>query len=380
MKKLAFAGPWITEAEVEYVAGAARNGFYENATKYMTDFEKEVQDFLGVKHAIGTHCCTLALHLACASLGLKAGDEVITTDHSWVATAYAVAYTGAKCIFVDIDPETLCIDPNTIEAAITDRTKAIMMVHNFGIPARMDEIMAIAKKHGLRVIEDAAPALGAKYKGTRVGTIGDIGCISFQGAKIGVSSEGGVMVTNDDELFEKAKLLASMGRTDRIWPFWSDEVGFQYTIGCLPAAMATVQLRRINELVENKRRIYSTYAKYLSENSDIKMCHELDGDYANYTYPAIWLSDNVKRPAIDIVNELREFNIHCRPAFPQMSTFPVFASDKRFENPVSKKFMQKGIVLPGAHNLEEEDIKFITKKLFDCMNVNDISGGGYRIE
>lgn len=367
MKKMAFAGPWITDAEVNYVAEAARNGNYDNAIKYMEDFEKEVREYLGVKYAIGTHCCTLALHLACASLGLKPGDEVIVTDHSWIATAYAVTYTGAKCIFVDIDPETLCIDPDTIEAAITEKTKAIMMAHNFGIPARMDEIMAIAKKHNLRVIEDAAPALGAKYKGIKVGTIGDIGCISFQGAKIGVSSEGGVMVTNDDEIFERAQLLASMGRTDREWPFWSDELGFQYTIGCLPAAMATIQLRRIDELVGNKRRIYSTYAKYLSENKDIKMCHELEGDFANYTYPAIWLSDDVKRPAIDIVNDLKGFNIHCRPAFPQMSNFPVYVSDKRFENPVCKKFMQKGIVLPGAHNLEEEDIKYVTEKLFECM-------------
>ena len=279
MKKMAFAGPWITDQEVNYVAEAARNGFYENATKYMTDFENEVRDYLGVKHAIGTHCCTLALHLACASLGLKAGDEVIVTDHSWIATAYAVSYTGAKCIFVDIDPETLCIDPDTIEAAITDKTRAIMIVHNFGIPARMGEVMAIARKHNLFVIEDAAPALGAKYKGTKVGTIGDIGCISFQGAKIGVSSEGGVFVTNSDEIYERAVLLSSMGRTDRVWPFWSDELGFQYTIGCLPAAMATIQLRRIDELVENKRRIYNTYKKHLSENQNIKFCHELEGDF-----------------------------------------------------------------------------------------------------
>ncbi len=367
MKKMAFAGPWITDREVEYVTEAARNGFYENATKYKDTFEKEVAEYLGVKHAVGTHCCTLALHLACATIGLKAGDEVIVTDHSWIATAYAVTYTGAKCVFVDIDPETLCIDPEKIEAAVTEKTKAIMMVHNFGIPARMDEIMTIAKKHHLRVIEDAAPALGAKYKGTKVGTIGDIGCFSFQGGKIGVSSEGGVLVTNDDALFERAELLASMGRTDRVWPFWSDEVGFQYTIGCLPAAMATIQLRRIDELVANKRRIYDTYREFLASNKDIKMCHELEGDFANYTYPSLWLSDEVKRPAIDIVNELKTYNIHCRPAFPQMSDFPEFVADKRFDNPISKKFQEKGIVLPAAHNLEKDDLRFIVDKLTECM-------------
>lgn len=367
MKKMAFAGPWITDEEVNYVAEAARNGFYENATKYMSIFESDVCQYLGVKHAVGTHCCTLALHLACASLGLKSGDEVIVTDHSWVATAYAIAYTGAQCVFVDIEPDTLCISPEAIENAVTDKTKAIMIVHNFGIPARMDEIMDIAKRHNLKVIEDAAPALGAKYKGRKVGTIGDIGCISFQGGKIGVSSEGGVLVTNDDELYKKALLYASMGRTDSEWPFWSEEIGFQYTIGCLPAAMATIQLKRIDELVTNKRRIYDTYNKYLADNKDIKFCKESDGDYANYTYPAIWLSDDVKRPALDIVNELKESNIHCRPAFPQMSRFPVFVSQKRYDNEIASKFMDKGIVLPAAHNLQEEDIKFICDKLQELM-------------
>lgn len=367
MMKKYFAGPWITDEEVNYVAEAARDGFYDNALKYMTIFEDSVCEYLGVKHAIGTHCCTLALHLACAAIGLKAGDEVIVTDHSWIATAYAVAYTGAKCVFVDIDPETLCIDPDKIEEAITEKTKAIMLVHNFGIPARMDEIMNIAKKHDLRVIEDAAPALGAKYKGTKVGTIGDIGCISFQGAKIGVSSEGGVFVTNDDHLYERALLLSSMGRTDRLWPFWSDELGFQYTIGSLPAAMATIQLKRIDELVENKRRIYENYAEMLSDIPDVKMCKEKDGDYANYTYPSIWLSDDIKKPAIDIVNKLKEKDIYCRPAFPRMSLFPVFADDIRFENPVVTKFQDKGIVLPAAHKLDKDDIESVCVELRKIM-------------
>ena len=368
-KKLAFAGPWVTQQEVDHVAQAVKDGWYEQYDKYMNEFMETVKKYLGVKYAIGTHCCTQALHLACASLGLKEGDEVIVTDHSWVATAYSISYTGAKCVFVDIDPVTLCIDYKCIEKAVTNKTKAIMVVHNFGIPADMDEIIAIAKKYNLKIIEDAAPAFGATYKGKKCGTLGDIGCISFQGAKIAAASEGGIMVTNDEDIYNKALLVSSMGRTDSQWPFWSDEIGYQYTIGSLPAAMATIQVKRIDELVANKRKIYNWYKERLEKNKNISLiCHEKEGAFANYTYPSIWLSDDVVIPAIDIVNKLKTLNIHCRPAFPQMSLFPVYKADKRFVNPVCQKFMQKGIVLPGAHNLVEEDIDFICKALFEIIS------------
>lgn len=364
-KKISFAGPWITEQEIEYVTEAARYGWYEKYDKYMKGFEDEVKEYLGVKYAIGTHCCTQALHLAAEALELKQGDEVIVTDHSWVATAHSIAYTGAKCVFVDIIPETLCIDPIAIENAITSKTKAIMLVHNFGIPADMDEIMSIADKYNLKVIEDAAPALGSEYHSKKCGSIGDIGCISFQGAKIAVASEGGVMVTNDKSLYEKACLYASMGRTDRKANFWSDALGHQYTIGSLPAAMATIQLRRINELVKNKRTIYGWYKERLQNNSKVQMVSEKEGTYANYTYPSIFLTDEVKVSAQYVEQKLREYNIHCRTGFPQMSLFPMY--EHRYENPVAKKFYDKGIVLPAAHNLLEEDIDYVCNKLFEII-------------
>lgn len=367
-KKLAFAGPSITELEVEHVAQAVRDGWYETFDKYMLEFEAEVKKYLGVKYALGTHCCTLALHLAAASLQLKPGDEVIVTDHSWIATAYPITYTGAKCVFVDIDPQTLCIDPVAIEKAITPATKAIMLVHNFGVPADMDEILDIASKYNLRVIEDAAPALGAIYKGRKCGSMGDIGCISFQGAKIAAASEGGVMVTNNEEIYQRAKLLANMGRTNRVAPFWSDFIGYQYTIGSLPAAIAAVQIRRIDELVANKRRIYDTYTKRLSGHQLIEsIIKEKPGTRANYTYPSIFLSDKVKKTNLEILEELKALNIHGRPGFPPMSDFPEYASEKRFNNPVSMRFHKRGLVLPAAHNLTDDDINLICDNLLEII-------------
>ncbi len=365
-KKISFAGPWITEKEINYVTEAAAKGWYENYDKYMKGFEEEVRNYLGVKYAIGTHCCTQALHLASEAIGLKEGDEVIVTDHSWVATAHSIAYTGAKCVFVDIIPETLCIDPEAIKKAITPKTKAIMIVHNFGVPADMDEIMGIAEAYGLKVIEDAAPALGAKYRGKKCGTIGDVGCISFQGAKIAAASEGGVLVTDDEEIYRKACLFASMGRTDSMANFWSDTLGYQYTIGSLPAAMATIQIQRIDELVDNKRKIYGWYAERLGKSNKIQMVKEKEGTFANYTYPACFLTDEVKVSAQYVEEKFREYNIFCRTGFPQMSRFPMY--EKRFETPVSQRFYEKGIVLPAAHNLVEEDIDFVCEILFKLIS------------
>lgn len=361
MKKISFAGPSITQKEIDYVIDATRNGFYETYDLHTKKLEKAVAEYLGVKYAIATHCCTLALHLAAVTLELGLEDEVIVTDFSWVATSYAIAYTGAKCVFVDIDSDTWCIDPDAIEAAITPKTKAIMLVHAFGYPAQMDKIMAIAQKHNLRVIEDAAPALGAEFNGQRVGTFGDVGCFSFQGAKLTVSGEGGIFVTNDEKIYEKAKLLSSMGRTDSQAVFWSDSIGYQYTIANLTAALALAQVERIDELLENKRKIFNWYYDRLKNVPGIKIIKEKEGCKSNYCYPSILLEDSIKADRDTVLKKLKDVNVHCRPGFPQMSRFPVF--EQRFANPVAKNVEERGISLASAANLVEEDIDFVCKNL-----------------
>lgn len=364
-KKISFAGPWITQKEVDYVVDATRNGFYETYDQHTKKLEKAVADYLGVKYTIATHCCTHALHLAAVSLDLGPDDEVIVTDFSWVATAYAIAYTGAKCVFVDIDPASWCIDPKAIEAAITPKTKAIMLVHAFGHPAQMDEIMAIAQKHNLRVIEDAAPALGAEFKGRKVGTFGDIGCFSFQGAKLTVSGEGGIFVTNDEKIYEKAKLLVSMGRTDSQAVFWSDMIGYQYTIANLTAALALAQVERVEELLAKKRQIFNWYHDRLKDVPGIKIIKEKKDCKSNYCYPSILLEDSVKANRDEVLLKLKNINVHCRPGFPQMSRFPVF--EQRFPNPVAKKVWERGISLASAANLDENDIDFVCRNLVEFI-------------
>ena len=365
-KKISFAGPSITQKEIDYVIDGVKNGFYETYDQHTRRLEKAVCDYVGVKYAVATHCCTLALHLACSTLGLKQGDEVICTDSSWVATSYAIDYTGATPVFVDIDPDTWCIDPEAIRKAITSKTKAIMLVHMFGHPAEMDEIMAIAKEHHLHVIEDAAPSLGSTYKGRKTGSFGDIGCFSFQGAKIAVSGEGGILVTNNEELFQRASLLASMGRTDSQAVFWSDLLGYQYTIANLTASLALAQVERIEELVAFKRKIFSWYEQRLGNVPGIKIIREKPYCRSNYCYPSILLEDSVKADRDVILKHFRERNIHARPGFPQMSCFPVHS--QRFPNPVAQKVAQRGISLPSAANLTEEDIDFVCSTLLDVIN------------
>lgn len=364
-KRISFAGPSITDKEISYVLDAVQFGWYENYDNYTKKLEKAVSEYIGVNFAIATHCCTQALHLAAAALPLGEDDEVIVADFSWVATAYAVAYTGATCVFADIDPDTWTIDPESIRKAITPKTKAIMLVHTFGHPAEMDEIMAIAKEHDLFVIEDAAPALGAEYKGKKTGSFGNSSCFSFQGAKMAVSGEGGIFLTNDEEYYDRALLLANMGRTDSKAVFWSDSLGYQYTIGNLTAALALAQLERAEDLMKKKRELFQRYYDHLKDIKDIKIVKEKEDCKSNYCYPSILLPKHSREQRDHILYQLKQSNIHARPAFPRMSCFPEF--EARFDNPVATMVEEKGISLPSAANMTQEDVDLVCQKLITLL-------------
>jgi len=365
-KKIAFAGPSITQKEIDYVIDGVKNGFYETFNQHVKKLETEISKYCETKYAIATHTCTLAMHLACLCLDLKEGDEVICTDFSWVATAYAIKYTGATPVLVDIDPDTWCIDPKKIELAITKKTKAIMLVHSYGIPAQMDDIMNISRKYNLKVIEDAAPSLGAEFEGKKVGSFGDFGCFSFHGAKIAVTGEGGMLLTNNEELYEKAKLLCAMGRTDRKATFWSDAVGVQYTMANLTASLALAQVERIEELVELKRSIFKRYYNNIASIDGIKFIKERKNTRANYCYPSILVEPSIDVNRDHILEHLKNNNIHARPAFPRMSEFPTLT--KKFENPVTEIAEKRGISLPSAANITNDDIDFVCEKLIEKIN------------
>lgn len=350
----------MTQKEVDYVVDAVKTGWYSTFDKHIKKLEKRMCDYTGAKYSLAGFCATHSLHLACLVCGFQKGDEVICVDTSWAATAHVIAYTGATPVFVDIDPDTWCIDPKAVERAITKKTKGIMLVHTFGHPAEMDEIMRIAGKYKLKVIEDAAPSLGSLYKGKKVGTFGDVGAYSFHGAKIAVSGEGGMFITNNKAYLDKAILFSNMGRTNRKFNFWCDSLGYEYQMANVTAALALAQVERIEELVAKKRRIFGWYYSRLKDVHELKLIKERPGCRSNYAYPSALLTSK-KISNKDLVSKLERWNIHGRVAFPRMSGFPMY--ERRFPNPEAAKVEKYGFNLPSAADITESDVAFICEKL-----------------
>ena len=233
--------PTMVGNEAKYMNDCLEQNWISFNGPYNKKFQKEFAKFCGVKHALAVSNGTAALHLALLALKIGKGDEVIVPDFTMASCGFAVEYTGAKPVFVDAENETWNIDPEKIEAKITDKTKAIMVVHIYGHPCDMDKIMAIAKKHNLRVVEDCAEAHGATYNGKTVGSFGDIAAFSMYANKIITSGEGGAITTNDDEIFERANWLHSLA-FDKERKFIHEEIGYNYRITNLQAAIACAQL------------------------------------------------------------------------------------------------------------------------------------------
>ncbi len=236
--------------------------------KEVAEFEKNFAAYCHAQHCVGTDSGTAALHLALLVCGVQPGDEVITTTHTFIATAEVISLIGAVPVFVDVDPRTYNIAPAAIERAITPRTRAIVPVHLYGQPAEMDAILALARKHNLRVIEDAAQAHGAEYRGKRAGTLGDVACFSFYpGKNLGAYGDAGALVTNDAELDARARMLRDHGRTDK---YRHQIVGYGYRLDALQAAILGAKLPHLDAWNARRREIADYYTELLT-NSDLTL-------------------------------------------------------------------------------------------------------------
>ncbi len=359
------AGPSITEREVEYVLDAVRQGWNENWNCYLNRFEKAFAGYVGTRFALSTSSCTGALHLALLGLGVGAGDEVLVPEMSWVATASAVAYSGATPVFVDIDPETWCMDPDSARRAITSRTKAIVPVHLYGHPADMPAITKLAREHNLSVLEDAAPALGATVNGQRVGGLGDLACFSFQGAKIMTTGEGGMLATNDEALHERIKFLADHGRDKHI-PFQISAIGYKYKMSNLQAALGLAQLERIEELVDRKRTLFQWYSQRLNGVAGLQLNAERSWAKSIYWMTSVVFDEGLGVSRDAVIAGLKERHVDSRPFFPPISSFPMFASCAE-RNPVAWRVARQGINLPSGHNLTEQDVDYVCAALLEAL-------------
>jgi len=362
-KMILTAGPSITQKEIDYVNDAVTNGWNEHWNDYIVKFEEKFADYIGVKHALTTSCCTGALHLALVALEIKEEDEVIVPDISWVATASVVKYVNAEPVFADVLPDTWCIDPKSIENRITKRTKAIIPVHLYGQPANMPEILRIAKKYNLKVIEDAAPSIGAEIEGKRTGSWGDISGFSFQGAKLLVTGEGGMLVTNNSKLFKCVKHFAEHGRAST--GFEISDIGFKYKMSNILAALGLAQLERSNELIDKKNIIYEWYRQRLGNIGGLSLNKQNKGNQKSiYWMTSIILDKNFGITRDELMKELKKRNIDTRPLFPQLSTFRMF---KKYDNPVAKHLAENGINLPSGHERTEKEIDYICNMIRELL-------------
>ena len=371
--RIPIAGPWITEKEVSYAAEAAAEGWYQRAGLYPQRFEEAFAKYLGVKHAVAVPHCTSAIHLSLAGLGIGPGDEVIVPDITWIASAAPTHYVGAIPVFADIDPVTWCISADSIRECVTSRTKAIIPVGLYGLTPDMGALREVAEEHRLRVIEDAAQTIGSKYQDQLAGTFGDAGVFSFHGTKTMTTGEGGMFVTDDDDLYERVQVLRDHGRTKANFRnFYNTEVAFKYRMSSLQAAFGLAQLERIEELVARKREIFAWYRDRLDGLDGVQLNAEPDGYFSTFWMTTIMLSPDYGLTNQELMTAFGERAIDTRPFFHPLSALPAFsdtreAKEAEARNHVAYDLGPRGLNLPSAMRLTESQVDRVCSVLKEIL-------------
>jgi perosamine synthetase len=348
--------PSIGERELRYVTDAVLSGWVSSRGKYIGMFEERFAAFCGTAHGVAVSNGTVALHLALAALGIGPGDEVIVPALTFIATANSVTYCGARPVFVDIEPTSWNLDPEQVEAAITPRTRAIMPVHLYGQPCRIDRILEIAEKHKLSVIEDAAEALGAEFDGRRVGSFGHMGCFSFYGNKNITTGEGGAVVTNDARLYEKLRILRDHGMS-QTRKYWHDVVGFNYRMTNIQAALGVAQLERWDQISAAKVKISDRYGECTKSE------HLMTPPGWPNSLPVCWIFTMMLNQATaqvdrdELLARLARQGVDGRPAFyPIPAMPPYFEPDWASRYPVSAQVSAQGFSLPTYVDMSDKDL------------------------
>lgn len=354
--RIPYTKPSITDLEIRYATDAATNGWGERCYEYIGRFEQAFREHLGVKHAIATSSCTGALHMGLAALGIGPGDEVILADTNWIATAAPITYLGAKPVFVDILPDTWCIEPDLAEQAITPKTRAIIATHLYGNLCEMKDLLAIGDRYGIPVIEDAAEAIGSIYHGKRAGSMGRFGTFSFHGTKTITTGEGGMFVTNDDALYEHVLTLSNHGRSRKqTKQFWPDMIGFKYKMSNIQAAIGCAQMERIEELTTRKREIFQAYADYLLKLPGVSMNPEKPGTINGYWMPTAVFATETGVTREKLQAALAEENIDGRVFFWSLSRIGLFNNHETGK--YSRDISSRAINLPAYHVMSLDEQK-----------------------
>lgn len=355
--------PQLYGNEWAYLKECLDTNWISSKGRFIDEFERKFAAYCGVQYGVTTTSGTTALHLALATLGVGPGDEVIIPTMTIISCANAVTYTGAKIVLADSEAATWNIDPESIREKITPRTKAIMVVHTYGHPCDMDAIRTIADGHGIPVVEDAAEAHGAEYKGRRTGSLGDIAAFSFYSNKIITTGEGGMVVTNNPTYYERAGRLKDLAfEKDR--RFWHTEVGFNYRMTNLQAAIGLAQLEHIEESVACRRRNARWYEHYLAGVPGLTLAPEVPWAKNTYWYYSVLIEDDFGVSRDEVIRQLREQGIDSRTFFYPIHQQPVYRSRFLGESlPIAESLSRRGINLPSSNVLTENQISYIAETI-----------------
>ena len=362
MERIPVAGPSITQKEIDYVTDAVTQAWYGNAHIYHQRFEEAFAEYLHLRYAIALPSCTSAIHLSLLAHGVRPGDEVIVPDATWIATAAPITYVGATPVFADIDEETWCLSAKSFQECLTNKTKAVIPVDLYGNMPDMDGVLSVAQRNNIPVIEDAAEAAGAEYKGRRAGSFGDTGVFSFHGSKTLTTGEGGMLVTDREDIYRRALFLRDHGRNPRDNSFWNTEIAFKYKMSSMQAALGLAQLERIDELIQRKREIFGWYRDELSGMKGLTLNPEPATTKNSYWMVTVLLNRNLKTDRDSLINAMKEEKIDCRPFFHPLSSLPAYrhlkqAQEARARNRLSYDICPRGLNLPSPLNLARDQIR-----------------------
>lgn len=374
MEKIHVSGPWITQREIDYVTDAVTNAWYSQANMYHERFERAFAQYVGRKHAMAVTHCTAAIHLSLLALGVGAEDEVIVPDATWIASAAPIRYVGARTVFADVDPVSWCLDVKSVEALITPRTRAILAVDLYGGMPDLPALEALARRHNLALIEDAAESIGSIRDGRHAGNFGIASVFSFHGSKTLTTGEGGMLVTDDDALLRRAATLRDHGRPPGDRMFFNTEVAYKYKMSSMQAALGLGQIERVEELVERKRAIFGWYRERLGRVPGLTLNAEIPQGRNSY-----WMVTALAPPDLpvrkeDLMARLSSEAIDSRPFFHPLTSLPAYenepgVAEARARNVVSYDLGRRGLNLPCGLDMTEEKVERVCRAYLRALGL-----------
>ncbi len=365
MELIPISQPSLGELERRYLLDAFDSGWISSIGRYIEEFERSFAAYCRTAHAVAVSNGTVAIHLSLVGLRVGPGDEVIVPDFTFIATANAVMHAGATPVIVDVDRQTMCMDPDAFRHAVTPRTKAVIPVHLYGHPADMGRITEIARAKGVMVIEDAAEAHGAQIGGQRAGSFGHAAAFSFFGNKLMTTGEGGMITTDDAELAARLRFLRDHGMS-RSRKYWHTEIGYNYRMTNLQAAIGLAQLQRVDTLISAKRAVIDRYRARLGHLRGVTL-NPCQPGYTN-TYWMLCLSCDrwTEKTRDDFMSELKGRGIDTRPFFYPLSDMPMYVNP-RHPTPVTHELCYRGMNLPSFVGISEEKIDYICEQVTSLL-------------